>query len=143
MFMENVKIKTKIINIRTYCMMDYEVHYDEGDLEPFFQGLAIFKGRNKFESRYNYHIVNKDFEDIFYKVPRAEKDTSISIKRDRNMYFIVTAMEKYNYRTFPGKDRDTEWDLRPIILAILTPKGEVLSKANCLEYIKINKIVAR
>ena len=50
-------------------------------------------------------------------------------------------MEKYNYRTFPGKDRETEWDLRPIILAILDTCGNLLSKDDMHVYITSNVIV--
>lgn len=57
------------------------------------------------------------------------------------MYFIVSTMEKYNYRTFPGKDRETEWDLRPIILAILDTCGNLLSKDDMHVYITSNVIV--
>ena len=45
------------------------------------------------------------------------------------MYFIVSAMEKYNYRTFPGKDRETEWDLRPIILAMVIFYQKMICKS--------------
>lgn len=48
---------------------------------------------------------------------------------------------KCNYRTFPGKDRETEWDLRPIILAVLDPGGNLLSKDDMQVYIKSNVIV--
>ena len=89
----------------------------------------------------SYYIVNENFEDHFYKVFVAEKDTNIFIQRDKNMYFIVSAMEKCNYRTFPGKDRETEWDLRPIILAVLDPGGNLLSKDDMQVYIKSNVIV--
>lgn len=139
--MEKYKIKTKITNIHTYQKMDYEIMYDEGILDSFYQGLAIFKGRNKYDTSFKYHIINKNFEDIFYKVFIAEKDTNVVIERDSNMNFIVSAMEKYNYRTFPGKDRETEWDLRPIILAIIDPTGNKLSKEECQAYINTYKIV--
>ena len=86
-------------------------------------------------------LVNENFEDHFYKVFVAEKDTNIFIQRDKNMYFIVSAMEKCNYRTFPGKDRETEWDLRPIILAILDTCGNLLSKNDMQVYITSNVIV--
>lgn len=90
--MEEYKIKTKIRNIRCE-MIDYEYSYSVGELEPFYQGLAIFRGRNLFEKNYDYYIVNENFEDHFYKVFVAEKDTNIFIQRDNNMYFIVSAME--------------------------------------------------
>ena len=138
--MEEYKIKTKIRNIRCE-MIDYEYSYSVGELEPFYQGLAIFRGRNLFEKNYDYYIVNENFEDHFYKVFVAEKDTNIFIQRDNNMYFIVSAMEKCNYRTFPGKDRETEWDLRPIILAVLDTGGNLLSKDDMQVYIKSNVIV--
>lgn len=57
------------------------------------------------------------------------------------MYFIVSAMEKCNYRTFPGKDRETEWDLRPIILAVLDTCGNLLSKDDMYNYIAANNNV--
>lgn len=139
--MKKYIIKTKIRNIR-YEMIDYECSYSIGELEPFYQGLAIFRGRNLFEENYDYYIVNENLEDYFYKVLVAEKDTNIFIQRDKNMYFIVSAMEKYNYRTFPGKDRETEWDLRPIILAILDPAAHLLSKEDMQVYIAVNAIVA-
>lgn len=40
--MEEYKIKTKIRNIRCE-MIDYEYSYSVGELEPFYQGLAIFR----------------------------------------------------------------------------------------------------
>ncbi len=47
-------------------MIDYEYSYSVGELEPFYQGLAIFRGRNLFEKNYDYYIVNENFEDHFY-----------------------------------------------------------------------------
>lgn len=137
--MEKYKIKTKIRNIRCE-MIDYEYSYSVGELELFYQGLAIFRGRNLFEKNYDYYIVNEDFEYHFCKFFVIKKDTNIFIQRDKNMYFIVSAMEKCNYRTFPGKDRETEWDLRPIILAVLNPGGNLLSKDDMQIYIKSNVI---
>lgn len=128
------------MNIR-YEMIDCEYSYSVGELEPFYQGFAIFRGRNLFEKNYGYYIVNENFEDHFYKVSVAEKDTNIFIQRDKNMYFIVSTMEKYNYRTFPSKDRETEWDLRPIILAILDTCGNLRSKDDMHVYITSNVIV--
>ena len=81
-----------IMNIR-YEMIDCEYSYSVGELEPFYQGLAIFRGRNLFEKNYGYYIVNENFEDHFYKVSVAEKDTNIFIQRDKNMYFIVSQSE--------------------------------------------------
>lgn len=52
--MEEYKIKTKIRNIRCE-MIDYEYSYSVGELEPFYQGLAIFRGRNLFEKNYDYY----------------------------------------------------------------------------------------
>ena len=121
--------------------MDYEIIYDEGVIEPFYQGLAIFKERNRWDAKFTYHIITEKFEDIFHKVFIAEKDTNIMIERDSKMNFIVSAMEKYNYRTFPGKDRDTEWDLRPIILAIIDSSGNILPQDIRNAYIKANKTV--
>lgn len=65
--MKKYIIKTRIRNIR-YEMIDYEYSYSVGELEPFYQGLAIFRGRNLFEKNYDYYIVNENFEDHFYKV---------------------------------------------------------------------------
>lgn len=42
--MKKYIIKTRIRNIR-YEMIDYEYSYSVGELEPFYQGLAIFRGR--------------------------------------------------------------------------------------------------
>lgn len=50
-------------------------------------------------------------------------------------------MEQYNYRTFPGKDRETEYDLRPIILAILDDKGNLLDKEDKEKYIASNSTI--
>ena len=50
-------------------------------------------------------------------------------------------MKKCNYRTFPGKDRETELDLRPIILAVLDPGGNLLSKDDMQVYIKSDLIM--
>ena len=58
--------------------------YDEGILESFFQGFAIFKGRKKYDTSFKYHIINEYFEDIFHKVFIAEKDTNVVIERDSN-----------------------------------------------------------
>lgn len=138
--MKKYIIKTKIRNVRNE-MVDFQYSYDVVELELFYHGLAIFKGRDKFDSEYDYYIVNENFEDHFYKVFVAEKDTNVVIQRDKNMYFIVSAMEKYNYRTFPGKDRETEWDLRPIILAVLDPSANLLSKEDMQVYIATNAIV--
>lgn len=137
--MKEYIIKSKVRNIRNE-MIGYDFQYSIGELEPFYHGLAIFKGRNIFETEYKYHIVNVNLEDHFYKVFVAEKDTNIVIQRDKNWYFIVSAMEKCNYRTFPGKDRETEWDLRPIILAILDPAANLLSKKDMQVYITANAI---
>ena len=133
-------IKTRIRNIR-YEMIDYEYSYSVGELEPFYQGLTIFRGRNLFEKNYDYYIVNEDFEDHFCEVFVVEKDTNIFIQRDKNMYFVVFAMEKYNYRPFPGKDRETEWNLRLIILAVLDTCGNLLSKDDMYNYIAANNNV--
>lgn len=76
--MKKYIIKTRIRNIR-YEMIDYEYSYSVGELEPFYQGLAIFRGRNLFEKNYDYYIVNENFEAHFYKVFVAEKDTNIFI----------------------------------------------------------------
>ena len=65
--MKKYIIKTRIRNIR-YEMIDYEYSYSVGELEPFYQGLAIFRGRNLFEKNYDYYIVNENFEDYFYKL---------------------------------------------------------------------------
>ena len=81
--MEEYKIKTKIRNIRCE-MIDYEYSYSVGELEPFYQGLAIFRGRNLFEKNYDYYIVNENFEDHFYKVFVAEKDTNLKSASNLN-----------------------------------------------------------
>lgn len=52
---EKYIIKTRIRNIR-YEMVDYEYSYSVGELEPFYQGLAIFRGRNLLEKNYDYYI---------------------------------------------------------------------------------------
>lgn len=100
--MKKYIIKTRIRNIR-YEMVDYEYSYSVGELEPFYQGLAIFRGRNLLEKNYDYYIVNENFEDHFYKVLVAEKDTNIFIQRDKNMYFIVSAMENAIIEHFLAK----------------------------------------
>lgn len=64
--MKKYIIKTRIRNIR-YEMIDYEYSYSVGELEPFYQGLAIFRGRNLFEKNYDYYIVNENFEDHFIR----------------------------------------------------------------------------
>ena len=70
--MEKYIIKTRIMNNR-YEMIDCEYSYSVGELESFYQGLAIFRGRNLFEKNYDYYIVNENFEDHLYKVFVAKK----------------------------------------------------------------------
>lgn len=139
--MKDITIFTKCRDYRTYKLKDCKIHYNEGVIEPFYNGLTIFKGRNSWLDNYDYYIIDEHFTDYFYKVFIAIKDTEINIERDKNMFFIVSAMEKYNYRTFPGKNRETEYDLRPIILAILDDNGNLLDKEDKEKYIASNSTI--
>ena len=53
--MKKYIIKTRIRNIR-YEMVDYEYSYSVGELEPFYQGLAIFRGRGLFEGKFSIEV---------------------------------------------------------------------------------------
>lgn len=77
---EKYIIKTRIRNIR-YEMIDYEYSYSVGELEPFYQGLAIFRGRNLFEKNYDYYIVNENFEDHFIRFCCRKRYKYICSKR--------------------------------------------------------------
>ena len=48
------------------------------------------------------------------------------IHRSLDGRYFITALERYDYRTFPGQDRDTDCKLRPVILYVLDEHGNVI-----------------
>lgn len=82
------------------------------------KGLAIYHPNNC--------IINEEFQVVSPKLFIPATIESVKIHRVFGGRYFITAMAKYNYRTFPGQDRDTEYDLRPIVFAILDENGRLI-----------------
>ncbi|MBP5540614.1 MAG: hypothetical protein J6X88_03095 [Bacteroidales bacterium] len=84
---------------------------------------------------FSYHLVNEKGEIVY--TPRGLY--AVCIHRLLDGYYCVTAMEPFGYRTFPGKDRDTEFCLKPSILFLLDEYGNLLHKEEQEDYYNSKK----
>ena len=104
-------------------------------------GVAIRKDESWMSyyphKEYLYRLVRED-QTVLLDAGRWEM---ASIHRCLDGRYFVTAMKKYGYITFPGQDRDTEYQLRPIIACVLDEDGRIITEDHKLyDYIEKNPL---
>lgn len=98
-------------------------------------GLAIFREKDYNYRDSRYYLINENNICLY-----EANYTKAQICRIIGGYYIVKCEQHYNFRTFPGQDRDDEYDTRIIIIDILDDKGKRLTEAEKNEYLNKHKI---
>ena len=100
------------------------------------KGLAIFKEKDySYRSESRYYLIDESHICVY----EANFEGS-QIYRIIGGYYIVECQERYNFRTFPGKDRDTEYETRIVIRDVLDEAGRRLNDNDKKDFLKSNKI---
>ena len=107
-------------------------------ISQFRKGLAVYLGgyyRNSIFSYTDAYIVNENKEVIyhtnepfFYELYESNKIEDYHLlDRVFGGFYVSYRPGHFNPRTFPGSDRDTEYDIVPEIKEIITEDGRCLS----------------
>lgn len=112
-----------------------------GKLSSWRNGYAILSMKIGCDEEESYcYLVNSEFEDIYHKYFHSAKQHSPRINRVIGGYYVCYAMEAYNYVTFPGQDRDTEYSLREIVTDIFDENGNHFNEEEMKTFLANNDI---
>ena len=108
----------------------------EGDIVgEWRKGLAIFKEKDYSYRDSVYYLINDKNVCVYeanYEKPQ--------LYRIIGGYYVVKYQQRYNFRTFPGQDRDTEYDTRIVVRDIIDEYGKRLEDDYRREFLKNNSI---
>lgn len=108
----------------------------EGDIVgEWRKGLAIFKEKDYSYRDSVYYLINDKNVCVYeanYEKPQ--------LYRIIGGHYIVKNQQRYNFRTFPGQDHDTEYDTRIVVRDVLDENGKRLKDDCKREFLKTNQI---
>lgn len=108
--------------------IDYYVTYKHrGSVSDRRNGIALVHSGNVF------YLIDKDNNAIL--------STTDRLIRIFGGYYVSLAKYQYDYRTFPGQDRDTEYEEMTTIHDIYDEDGKRLNKEQCDKFIKFTDIL--
>lgn len=93
------------------------------------KGFVICKNKKKYDYYPDYYyLVNSNFEAIVIKQHDEELPT-LPIQRAFGGFYVIYELVRYDYITFPGKDRETEYKVGAKIKQIVLENGEILNES--------------
>ena len=106
------------------------------------KGIAVARYyKNSIKPSWNYFLIDKDFNYLYKKSSWNEEEIEgDQIERVFGGYYIVRDVKLDGCRTFPGQDRDTEYQYSTCIKEVLDENGAILSEEEKKEYLKQNPI---
>lgn len=117
-------------------------HAEVNQITPWRKGLCICIGNAPDPNYHIAYIVNEQHEAIFYK---SSRDSGCCWKSGYCLErvfggFYVAYEGRCNARTFPGKDRETEYSYYKVITNVITEDGHLLSYEMMNKFLKKNKV---
>lgn len=125
------------------CCFDRVKKFSAIRISPFRKGLAIYLHKSYLcgEYKQDAFLVNEDRQIAFH----AYDDELYNIigpliKRVFGGFYIVYKAKHSNYRTFPGKDRETEYTISPVVDTVILEDGTALNPTDTETFLLWHKI---
>lgn len=110
-------------------------------ISQFRNGIAIYY--YSFNCNAGYNLVNSYLVDSQKNVLyfSQEREFGNNLIRAFGGFYVLYGVRESVRRTFPGQDRDTEYDLYPEIRDIITEDGKVLTREERETFLMYHKIL--
>ncbi len=105
----------------------YVTHKCVGTISNRRKGIAIVHSGNVF------YLIDRNDNEIF--------STTNKLIRIFGGYYVSLGEYRFNYRTFPGQDRDTEFETTTIIYDIYDEDGKQLNSEQTSEFFKSTNVL--